>query len=555
MAAVTAGIACRGGRFLPKSWVPVIALIVGTGLYHSIAAVSGDVRLGDVLGALPSAVPTPAYFSSVIAALTDSANLPLLAAVISGALAMAVLDSISSLVTLVSYQGIADKRFDANSQLVGQGIGSAVAAFFGGLTTSGILARAAVNHNAGGRSRASGVVNAVAVLVLVVVLSRPLAWIPKAAIAGLIMVIAGGLFDRWSFGQIKEALRTEAEQRKDNYLAVAQMAFVVGVGVFVNLVWAVGAGVVLSVVVFVAQMSRSPIRRARTGATVRSAKNRDNRLSELLAKEGRRIAVIELEGMIFFGSCDSLATRAEDLADKGAEFVLLDMKRVSGIDATGFKVLGQTFNRLRARRTTLAFGYVLPGSINSEIAEDLILNGVPEARLFESTDAGLEYFEEGLLLKLGVDEGSRNGWTLEEFGAEWGVSPEQCAILAGFVERRRFDAGDFVFREGDTSRSMFFLCRGDADVSIPIPGAVRRRRLATFSQGTVFGEMALLDGLPRAAGVRATGRLEVLELGFDSFTKLSEGHPAIAVKIQTAIGSILGSRLRGANSLILELDS
>ncbi len=198
---------------------------------------------------------------------------------------------------------------------------------------------------------------------------------------------------------------------------------------------------------------------------------------------------------------------------------------------------------------------MLPGSINSEIAEDLILNGVPEARLFESTDAGLEYFEEGLLLKLGVDEGSRNGWTLEEFGAEWGVSPEQCAILAGFVERRRFDAGDFVFREGDTSRSMFFLCRGDADVSIPIPGAVRRRRLATFSQGTVFGEMALLDGLPRAAGVRATGRLEVLELGFDSFTKLSEGHPAIAVKIQTAIGSILGSRLRGANSLILELDS
>jgi SulP family sulfate permease len=53
---------------------------------------------------------------------------------------MAVLDSISALISLVSYQSIADRRFEANGQLMGQGIGSAVVAFFGGLTTSGILA-------------------------------------------------------------------------------------------------------------------------------------------------------------------------------------------------------------------------------------------------------------------------------------------------------------------------------------------------------------------------------------------------------------------------------
>ena len=67
--------------------------------------------------------------------------------------------------------------------------------------------------------------------------------------------------------------------------------------------------------------------------------------------------------------------------------------------------------------------------------------------------------------------------------------------------------------------------------------------------------MALLDGLPRAAGVRATGRLEVLELTFDAFSKLSEERPQVAMKIQKSIGRILGTRLRGANALILELDS
>ncbi len=554
VAGATAIVAWKGGRFLGKPAVPVVALVLGTLLYYAFALVGDGVRLGPTLGELPSVIPSPQYLTSVPSALLDGGNLALLAAVISGALAIAVLDSISALITLVTYQSIADRRFDANNQLVGQGIGSAVGAFFGGLSTSGILARAAVNHSTGGRTRASGVVNALGVFVLVVALARPLALLPKAAIAGLIMVIAAGLFDRWSFGQIKEALRSEAEQRRDNVLAVGQMAFVVAVGVVVNLVAAVGAGVALSVLVFVAQMSRSPIRRLRTGATVRSAKQRSDALVELLAREGHRIAVIEIDGTVFFGSADALATKAEELADDGAEFVLLDMKRASGVDATGFKVLGQTFGRLRSRGATLAFGYVEAGTVNTEIAEDLALNGVPEARMFPTTDAALEYFEEGLLLKLAADEGHPSGWTVADFAEEWGMTPEEGAVLDSYVEPRRLDAGEFVFREGDTGRSMYFLSRGNADVSIPIPGGVRRR-LATFTPGTVFGEMALLDGLPRAAGVQATGPLDVFELGHESFTRLKAEAPTVAVKIQTAIGRILGQRLRGANALILELDS
>ncbi len=554
VAGATAIVAWKGGRFLGKPAVPVVALVLGTLLYYAFAMGGDGVRLGPTLGELPSVIPSPQYLTSVPSALLDGDNLALLAAVISGALAIAVLDSISALITLVTYQSIADRRFDANNQLVGQGIGSAVGAFFGGLSTSGILARAAVNHSTGGRTRASGVVNALGVFVLVVALARPLALLPKAAIAGLIMVIAAGLFDRWSFGQIKEALRSEAEQRKDNVLAVGQMAFVVLVGVVVNLVAAVGAGVALSVLVFVAQMSRSPIRRLRTGATVRSAKQRSDALVELLAREGHRIAVIEIDGTVFFGSADALATKAEELADDGAEFVLLDMKRASGVDATGFKVLGQTFGRLRSRGATLAFGYVEAGTVNTEIAEDLALNGVPEARMFPTTDAALEYFEEGLLLKLAADEGHPSGWTVADFAEEWGMTPEEGAVLDSYVEPRRLDAGEFVFREGDTGRSMYFLSRGNADVSIPIPGGVRRR-LATFTPGTVFGEMALLDGLPRAAGVQATGPLDVFELGHESFTRLKAEAPTVAVKIQTAIGRILGQRLRGANALILELDS
>ena len=555
VAAATALVAWRGGRLMPKAAVPVVALVFGTLLHHAFPLLGAEVRLGRVLEPLSAELPTPAYATGIWSALTDPANLGLVAVVLSGALAIAVLDSISALITLVSFQSLAGRRFDANHQLVGQGVGTAAGALFGGLSTSGILARSAINHSAGGRTRASGVVNALGVLVLVVLLARPLGYVPKAAIAGLIMVIAFQLFDRWTLGQLKEATRAEAEMRRDNVINIGEMLFVVAVGVLAGLVWAVGAGVVLSVLVFVAQMSRSPIRRVRTGIAVRSARQRDEYLTELLATHGDRIAVIELEGTIFFGSSDAVGARAEELADEGAEFVLLDLKRVRAVDATGYQVLGQTFARLRSRGSTLAFSYISPQGKGREIAEDLVVNGVPEARMFDSTDQALEYFEEGLLMKLNAHALHADGWAIADFGEAWGMSAEECSALEEYTAPRSFEAGEVVFTEGDVGRSMYFLSRGTADVVLRIPGEERHRRLATFTPGTVLGEMALLDGLPRAAGVQATAPLDVFELTLEAFERLSVDHTEVAMKIQAGIGRTLGTRLRGANRMIMELDS
>ena len=553
--AFTALFVWKGARFMRKPAVPIMALVAGSVLYYGITAATPGVRLGPVLGSLPPVVPEPRYVGSLFDALGSMWSLGVLATVVSGALAIAVLDSISALITLVSYQSIADRRFDANRQLVGQGVGSVVSAFFGGLTTSGILARAVVNHRAGGRSKASGVVNALGVLALMLALTDVLAMLPKAAIAGLIVVIAAGLFDRWSFAQLKESLRAEAEDRRDNLVASVQMLFVVLVGVLWSLVAAVGAGVVLSVLVFVIQMSRSPVRRARTGATVRSAKSRDSETARILEEKGHRIAVLELEGTIFFGSSDALATRAEALAAEGTDFVIFDMRRVRDVDATGFKVLGQTFERLRSRGTTLGFSFVVPGVLRPDIAEDLLLNGVPEARMFESTDRALEYFEEGLLMKLGADEFDEQGWTLDMFATDWGLTRDEATLLEGYVEERSFDGGDYLFREGDSDRGIFLVRHGEADVTVTIPGEARQRRVGTVAKGTMVGEIALLDGLPRPTTVRATGTTRVYVLSHEAFGLLLRSHPAVGVKILAAVGTVLARQMRRANALIVELDS
>jgi len=554
VAAVTALVAWKGVPFVAKSAAPVVALLVGTGLYHLLDLLIPGVRLGAHLPRIEPFVPSPDYLVSVFSGWGSAASLEVVSMVIAGGLAMAVLDSLSALITLVTYQSIADRRFDANRQLMGQGIGTVASSVFGGLTTSGILARAVVNYESGGRTRASGVVSAVFVLLLVIALGTPLSWMPSAAIAGLIMVIATRLFDRWTVGQLKEALRPEAEDPRDNWTAVGLMTLVVAIGLAKGLVAAVGAGVALSVVIFVIQMSRSPIRRVRTGSTVRSARRRDQHLTELLAAHGDRIAVIELEGMIFFGSCDSVATEAESFAEGGVEYMLLDLKRVAGVDPSGYKALGQTWKSLNSRGCNLAFSHVVPGQVNKEIAEDLVLNGVPVDRMFESEDLALEFFEDELLTRLGADQTTAAKRTVADFGEAWGLDPDECLALEKYMETRVFEAGDFVFREGDTSRSLYLLSSGTADVTIPI-GEGRRRRLAAFQQGTFFGELALLDGEPRTAGVKATGHLELFELTYEAFDRLHTEEHVTAMKIQTAIGRVLGARLRGANQMISDLDS
>lgn len=550
----TAAIAWKGGRLLPKVAVPIVALGVGTGLYYLIRLLVPGAALGPQLPMIDASLPSPVYLTSIFSGLEQAASLGVLRAIVAGAIAMAVLDSIGSLIALVSFQGVADKRFAANGQLAGQGIGSAVSALFGGLTVAGGLGRSAINHDSGGRTRVSGVINALSVLVLILVLARPLSWIPKAAIAGMIVVIAVNLFDHWVLVQARAALRRDARNTRDNWIAVGQMVFVVVVGMLEGLVAAVGAGVALSVVVFVAQMSRPPIRAVRTGLSVRSARGRAEALTDILKAHGDRIAVIELEGMIFFGSCDSLAARAEELARGGADFVLLDFRRVHGVDATGYKALGQIYQRLGRRGATVAFSRLVPGHVNTEIAEELALNGVPSIHMFESADRALEVFEEALLTKLGADALRIPAWTVADFGNTWRLTPEESAVLEKYLEPRTFETGDTVCREGADGRSMFLISRGTADVMISV-GEGRRSRVATFQQGTTFGEMAFLDGEPRAADIDATSPLEVFELTHEAFARLHEEEHNTAMKVQTAIGRVLGTRLRGANELILELES
>jgi len=154
----------------------------------------------------------------------------------------------------------------------------------------------------------------------------------------------------------------------------------------------------------------------------------------------------------------------------------------------------------------------------------------------------LEWVEDQLII------GSRSGAALSDE-----VPLDRLTVLAGLtaaerelvertLERRVYQRGDIVIKEGDTDRSLFMISKGTASVKVSLAGQARERRLASFSPGAVFGEVALLDEEPRSATVTADEELVCYVLDDARFRTLTRAHPSIAITLQPRRSSSAVSR-------------
>ena len=131
----------------------------------------------------------------------------------------------------------------------------------------------------------------------------------------------------------------------------------------------------------------------------------------------------------------------------------------------------------------------------------------------------------------------------------------EIATLRTVLERRTYAQGQIVFEEGDESEELYVVAMGSASARLRLPGTVRQTRLITFSPGTVFGELALLDQESRSATVEADEDLVCYVLDRASFDTLTRQDPVIAIKLLTNLGRELASHLRRANRTIYQLAS
>jgi SulP family sulfate permease len=262
-----------------------------------------------------------------------------------------------------------------------------------------------------------------------------------------------------------------------------------------------------------------------------------------------------LEGSIFFGTADSLSAKVDQLTGEGVREVILDMKRVNEIDSTGARILKQIYTRLVRRRGDMAISYLEEDGRLWHFLKDMgIYRVMGRNRVFPDTDLALEYFEDRILAELLPDSDFSNETMLERLMVLQGLDRNEVKVLARYLALEKYNNAETVIRQGEAGDALYFIVRGSADVTIDLPGTRRRKRIQTFSAGTFFGEMALLDGKPRSANVEARETLVVYKLGLDEFHRLKTDYPHISITLMTNISRTLAARLRFANEMISELE-
>jgi SulP family sulfate permease len=544
-----------GPRAVPRIPPIVLGLVVGTGFYYGLAALGYHEGLGPIIGTIPAALPQPSSLEGFVSVLTRDDLRPLLPTVLLAATTLAIIASLDALLCAKTAETVTGRRVPGNRVLSLLGVGNMVAACFGGIAGGINLGSTFANYKAGGRTRAAGAVAGALLMLTVLFLGPVIGLVPRVVIAATLVVVSIQLLDRWSLQAIRRLVSQDFVYWKAMALDLLVVLLVSAVTIVYNLVAGVAVGMAVAVLFFLLRMSKSVVRRVYRGDVVRSRRTRDPRLMELLSVEGRRIVAFELEGPIFFGTAEYLAAQIETALQEATSYVVLDLKRVNELDSTGARVIQQLHGKLGREGKRLLLSHAQDNPLLWSVLEDMGVAGALTAHArFADTDAALEWAEDQLILGSRSEAGLSDEVPLDRLMVLADLTPPERALVERALGRRVFQRGDLVIKEGDTDRSLFIISKGTASVKLRLGGQDREKRVASFSPGAVFGEVALFDQEPRSATVSADEELVCYVLDDVHFRALTNEHPSIAIKLLTNLSRELSRRLRKANAMISQLE-
>jgi len=563
-------------RFLPAA---LIGLIAGAAVYY--AGIKGlDLPQGPEVGHidLASLLQLPMLFTHAdpMAVLMRAPDIPLLTG-----LSIGLLTSFDTVLSSGSLNIDDGGKPDANRDLRVHGAANFLMGVLGYMPGSGTLSRSMAIINAGAKTRAANAGVGIVFLIMLVVLAPVVAALPLWATAGMLLATAVQALDKGTLANIRRIVRREVPYPRILAGDLAVTFVVVVTALIFNLIAAVGVGIVLAVVLFVLGVGRNPVRRVLLGSRVRSKVQRRPEQISLLEQEGHRIAVIEVQGALFFGACAQLQSVAERQIALGAAYLILDFRHVTSIDSIGTALLRTLNIQCREQGGRLSLSYIQPerrlkiveqrrdenGSETEDLRRPTILrwlwlslhaNGVVDAlgedAIFDDTEKALGDAEERLLSRLGRSSELSPRGIIASSPILAGLTREQVRSLGRFARRQTFLKEEAVFSQGEVGDRAYLMVRGRMDVSIDIPGSNRKRRVSSLAEGTMFGEMGLLDGEKCSATVRATQASRCFSIGRDEFDALRREYPDIALLLMQNLGRQFAERLRLANNIISELE-
>ena len=344
------------GKYVPGA---LAALIIGT-LVSLVLSVP-------VLGAIPTGLPSlhlPVFEQSKALLILEAAFI------------LAVLGAIDSLLTSLVADNMTRTRHDSNKELIGQGIGNTLAGLIGGIAGAGATMRTVVNIRSGGKYNLSGMIHALVLLAIVLGLSPLAAQIPHAVLAGILVKVGLDIID-WSY--LKRA-------HKGPRWDFALMLTVLGLTVFVDLITAVGVGVVFAALAYVKQIAQLQIEELKK---IPEALN-DPEENALLEKLKDKVSIFSFGGPLSFGAAADVGHHVREQVKPGSKVTILDFSRVPTMDVSAaMAVETVTSDALAAGRKLVICG----ANVDVNKVLESINAHHPEIVAFETLHEALVYAE------------------------------------------------------------------------------------------------------------------------------------------------------------------
>lgn len=538
----TFGSVILARRYISNLSPPLFGLLAGTTAYYLMHAAVPAAVSGRVIGDIRIDLLTTAF----VGVSWRVFDFKLVASVLPDILFFGmIICLISSVETLMSSAAIGYRtgdRFDSNKDLVGQGIGNVAAAFFSAMPASGSLVRSFANLNSGAKTRWSGVMCSLMILLIFLLAYHYLGRIPLTVLSGVIIAIGFSLFDLSEFFLFRAALRSKRLNR-DVALNLWINLTVIVLTVAVDLTLAIIVGILITTANFVVKTGKSVVRRKYRCNQVRSKRVRNMEQTRLIKDHGSKILVVELQGPIFFGSAEEVA-REIDASNHDAEYIVINMKRVSEIDHTGTRYLLQIHNSLKKQDKTLLISHISEGDrLWDTLSYADAIDKIGRDNFFLDMDRALEYAEDQILCGELIETPDRQ-YALSEMDIFAGFSEKEIKIVESRLVLENYMSGDVIIREGDRDRDLFMLARGMVSVKMQLQNNRRERRLNSITAGVTFGEIALLDNKPRSADVVTESDVTIYRLTYGKFLDLQQSEPNVANKLILNMALNLSTRLR-----------
>ncbi len=310
--------------------------------------------IGTAFGGIPSGFPAPSL---------PDVGWPEVRAVLPNAFAFALLGSIESLLSAVVADGMTGRRHRSNVELVAQGAANIASGLFGGFCVTGTIARTATNVRAGAHGPVSGMVHALFLLLFVLFAAGLAAYIPLAALAAVLALVAWDMVEKPAIATLLRASRGDA----------TVLLVTLGLTLFRDLTEAIVVGFALGAVLFIHRMAQA--------VTVEAGPRTPYR------EEGAdpRVVVFRVSGAMFFGAVSAVGAALDRIGD-AHRLLVIDLSAVTLVDSSAANMVETLAHKARRQGVELVVTGAAPA-----LRRDLLAHGArpPLVRYAQSVEAAL----------------------------------------------------------------------------------------------------------------------------------------------------------------------